>query len=106
MADGAEEIVVRGRSFPLPSSDEYSQHGIELEEPPRVRVFELCRFLADVARDVVLATAQERRTSVLPDMTQILQLEDWHHPTSSIMRIVRADRRLSCNSHKSLLPEK
>jgi hypothetical protein len=29
---------------------------------------------------MMLATAQERRVSVLPDMTQILQLEDWHHP--------------------------
>ena len=28
----------------------------------------------------MLATAQERRVSVLPDMAQILQLEDWHHP--------------------------
>jgi hypothetical protein len=72
--------VVRGRALQLPSSDEYKQRGIELEERSRVRVFELSRFLADVARDLVLAAAQERRISVLPDMTQILQLEDWNHP--------------------------
>ena len=59
---------------------EYGQRGVAVENPPRVRVFELCRFLADVARDSVLATANERRVSVLPDMTQILQLEEWHHP--------------------------
>jgi hypothetical protein len=80
VTDGAEEIVVRGRALQLPFLDEYKQRGIKLEEPPRVRVFELCRFLADVARELVLATAQERRVSVLPDMTQILQLEEWHHP--------------------------
>jgi hypothetical protein len=33
-----------------------------------------------VARDQVLATYQEQRISVLPDMTQLLQLEEWHHP--------------------------
>lgn len=59
---------------------EYAQRGVAVENPPRVRVFELCRFLADVARDSALATAKERRVSVLPDMTQILQLEEWHHP--------------------------
>jgi hypothetical protein len=42
--------------------------------------FELCRFLADIAREQVLATPEERRISVLPEMEQILQLEEWHHP--------------------------
>ena len=28
----------------------------------------------------MLATVQERRVSVVPGMTQILQLEEWHHP--------------------------
>ena len=55
-------------------------HGIELEQPPRVQAFELCRFLADISRDLVLATPEERRISLLPDMSQILQLEEWHHP--------------------------
>ncbi|MFZ1138758.1 MAG: hypothetical protein ABR881_29235 [Candidatus Sulfotelmatobacter sp.] len=66
---------MRGERQPVPSLDGYAQHGISLENPPRVRVFELCRFLADVALNSVLATAQERRVSVLPGMTQILQLE-------------------------------
>src|SRR5438128_2131662 len=33
-----------------------------------------------VAREQVLATPDERRVSVLPEMEQILQLEEWHHP--------------------------
>jgi hypothetical protein len=80
IAQDAREIIVREHPIPLPSVDEYARHGIELEEPPRVQVFELCRFLADIAREKVLATLKERRVSVLPEMDQILQLEEWHHP--------------------------
>jgi len=76
----ADVIVVRNQAISLPSITDYRRHGIELEEAPRVHVFELCRFLADIARDKVLATPEERRVSVLPDMKQILQLEEWHHP--------------------------
>ncbi len=80
VTDGSKEVMVRDRVVQLPSIDEYAIHGIELEQAPRVQVFELCRFLADILRDEVLATAQERRISVLPDMLQLLQLEEWHHP--------------------------
>jgi hypothetical protein len=80
VAEGATEVVVRDHAIPLPSVEVYAQRGIDLEQPPRVQVFELCRYLADIARDQVLATPQERRMSVLPGMEQILQLEEWHHP--------------------------
>lgn len=80
VADLSREIILRGQRQPIPSIDKYKQRGIALENPPRVRVFELCRYLADVARNSVLATAEERRLSVLPAMMQILQLEEWHHP--------------------------
>jgi hypothetical protein len=80
VAQDAREVVVREQAIPLPSLDQYARHGIELEQPPRVQVFELCRFLADIARQQVLATPQEQRVSVRPDMEKILQLEEWHHP--------------------------
>jgi hypothetical protein len=80
VAEDAREVVLRGQSQPIPSLDEYAQRGVTVENPPRVQVFELCRFLADVARNSVLATTQEQRVSVLPDMAPILQLEEWHHP--------------------------
>ena len=80
VAVGLREVLVRNRAIPLPSVDEYARHGIKLEQAPRVQVFELCRFLADIAHEQVLATTSERRVSVLPDMEQILQLEEWHHP--------------------------
>jgi hypothetical protein len=80
VAEDAREVVVRRQRHPIPSLGEYAQHGIAVENPPRVRVFELCRLLADMARDAVLATPKERRVSVPPDMKQVLQLEEWHHP--------------------------
>jgi hypothetical protein len=76
----AMEISVRGKSFTLPSLAEYGRHGIDLLEPPRVMTFELCRWLAAVARDEVLSTPEERRANVPPELAQFLQLEEWHHP--------------------------
>jgi len=76
----ASGVVLRGRNIALPSVEDLRRHGIEVEAAPRVQVFELCRFLADIAREDVLMTPEERRASVLPGMEQILQLEEWHHP--------------------------
>jgi len=80
VAAGAKEFVLRGQPQQIPSLAEYTARGIALEDPPRVQAFEFCRFVADVARESVLATTRERRLSVSPDMAQILQLEEWHHP--------------------------
>jgi hypothetical protein len=80
VAKNASEVVLRGQALRLPSVDECLRHGIALEQPPQVQVFELCRYLAGAAREQVLATAQERRVSMPPDMIQILQVEEWHHP--------------------------
>jgi hypothetical protein len=87
VAADAREIVVRGKALPLPIPNEYELRGIDLGQPPRVQVFEVCRYLAHIARERVLATEQERRVSVLPDMIQIMQLEEWNHPN-----IVENDR--------------
>jgi hypothetical protein len=80
IAENASTVVVRGRALPVPARHEYATHGIELEEAGRVRVFELCRYLAAVDREAVLATPDERRVSVRPEMVQLLQLEEWNHP--------------------------
>jgi hypothetical protein len=76
----ATNVVVRGTAIPLPDADVYAAHRIDLADPPGVRVFELCRYLAAIARDEVLATTGERRTNVLPEMTEILVLDEWNHP--------------------------
>jgi hypothetical protein len=76
----ARSVSVRGSVVPLPDRSAYADHGIELADPPGVQVFELCRYLAAVARDQVLATPSERRTNVLPEMAEILVLDEWNHP--------------------------
>lgn len=90
VAVDAREVVLRGTPRPIPSRAEYSRHGIALEDPSRVMRFELCRFFAGTARTEVLSSPEERRISVLPGMTQILQLEDWNHPD-----VVEDDQRPS-----------
>jgi len=80
VAQGATELTLRGAHWQIPSWRQYAGRGIALKAAPRVKVYELCRYLADVERDAVLATEAERRTSVLPSMQQILRLEQWHHP--------------------------
>jgi hypothetical protein len=73
-------VILRGESLLTPDLAEYPLHGISLMEPPRVQVFELCRYLAAIRRDQLLATPQERRACVPDGLTQILQLEEWRHP--------------------------
>ncbi len=80
VADDATEVVLRGRSVRLPDAAEYADAGITLEDGERVRIFELCRYLAARAREDVLATGSERRVSVQPGMEMLLQLDEWHHP--------------------------
>ncbi|MFZ1699232.1 MAG: hypothetical protein WBO10_00005 [Pyrinomonadaceae bacterium] len=76
----AQCIFLRQSQFTLPDISEYARHDIDLVDFPRVRVFELCRFLAATHRESCLATNSERRSSVRPEMEAILQLEEWHHP--------------------------
>lgn len=80
MAQGATEVIVRSKAISIPSAPDYERLGIPLEDPNRIRVFELCRYLAAIDRDAVLATKDERRLSVLPELDQMMQLESWHHP--------------------------
>ncbi len=71
--------MIRGIPLPLPPREQYAGHGIQLEDDRRIHTYELCRFVADVARDRVLASPEEQRVSVA-DMTKLLQLEEWNHP--------------------------
>jgi len=80
VAENAASVVLRGRPLALPRPADYAGKGIHLEDQTRVRVFELCRYLAAIARDDVLATPDERRGSIRPEMTQLVQLEEWNHP--------------------------
>jgi hypothetical protein len=80
LAEDASEVIVRGRARAIPNRDDYARCGINLEDGSHAHVFELCRYLAAIARDDVLATPDERRISVPPELIQLLQLEEWNHP--------------------------
>lgn len=80
VAQGATACVVRGNPVTLPPADAYARWGIALSETPRIQVFEACRALAELRRDAVLATPEER-CAALPDALELLmQLEAWRHP--------------------------
>jgi hypothetical protein len=80
VAPSAQSLLLRGRPAALPGWKAYADHGIELEDPPGVFVYELCRYLAAVARDDVLAAEAQRRVNLDPRCQQLLQLEQWCHP--------------------------
>lgn len=80
IARTATHFSLRGQLVALPERSAYALQGIELAQPEDIEVYELCRFLAETQRESVLATPAERRMSVLPELTQVLQLEEWRHP--------------------------
>jgi hypothetical protein len=80
VAAQTQQIDLRGEPIVIPSADQFEELGIALAMAPRVQVFELCRALAATHRNLVLAAPAERRTSVLPGLPQIMELNDWHHP--------------------------
>lgn len=80
VAEDAQHVQLRGKLFQLPTPDAYSAHGIDLLDPHRIHVFELCRYIAAESREQVLATTAEQRVSVRPEMSQLMQLDEWHHP--------------------------
>ena len=77
----AGHVSVRGEAVVLPTSAAgYAAQGVQLERPPAVATFELCRYLAAVRRPLVLATDAELRRGFPDDLAVILQLDEWHHP--------------------------
>lgn len=73
------EIVLRGETLEVPQLSAYATKGVIVEEK-QPAVFELCRYLAHDHREAMLATETERRVSVLPEMKQIMLLDEWNHP--------------------------
>ena len=76
----AMQVKVRDGTYELPTLSQLAKHGIELSEPPRLTVFELCRFLAAIDPTNVLCTPKERRCSVFPELKELLTLKQWNHP--------------------------
>jgi hypothetical protein len=75
-----QTIRIRGVEYAVPSRELLTRYGITPEDPARVHVHELCRFFAATNRDQVLATTDERRVNLSPEMGQLLLLDEWNHP--------------------------
>jgi len=80
MAEGVSRVILRGTPQELPTAEQYGAVGIDLGDPPTVAAFEVCRYFASTARESVLGTSAERRVSVMPDMAEIIILDEWNHP--------------------------
>ena len=73
------EVIIRGKSIPLPSNPEYEAAGIRLEFD-RPAVHELCRLLAEQHRELLLASQTERKTNLPNSLPHLITLDDWQHP--------------------------
>jgi hypothetical protein len=80
LEEGLQNMMVRGNLTPTPEIADYAIYGVFLRDPPHVAAFEFCRALAAIARNEVLATPEERRACIPPELVQIMQLEEWNHP--------------------------
>ena len=80
VAEAATHAPLRGIRFAMPQLPAYAALGIELVGAPRVHVFEFCRAAAELRREDVLATPDERRFNVPPDFKELLVLDEWNHP--------------------------
>ena len=76
----ASWLELRGEKIQLPDPPEYARAGVMLEDPPRIHVYELCRWLAHTRREQVLATEVERRSVLAADMRLLMTLDEWRHP--------------------------
>jgi len=72
------KLKLRGDMIARPN--DFAAAGMTLSKAPKVATFELCRLLAYLHREKILATSEERQ-SLLPDgMTKLVILDDWYHP--------------------------
>jgi hypothetical protein len=77
----ATKIRIRDTVFPVNHDREfYVSKGIELSEPPGIKIYEFLRGLLPERRDLLLATKDELEQRLTTQVPLILQLDEWHHP--------------------------
>jgi len=79
--EGVSAIRIRDRVVPLEITEEtLAREGIELVEPPQITGADLVRHLIIEHRELLVATEEELRDRIPPDLPLILRLNEWHHP--------------------------
>ncbi|MHA7854831.1 DUF7003 family protein [Marinobacter shengliensis] len=75
----SEFIDLRGTELKVPTTAELASVGIQAEEESPL-VFEVCRWLAEKAPSLVLATEQEKQANLPAGVVKQLEVEEWNHP--------------------------
>lgn len=78
---GLHTIRIRNTDFTVNLSPTMLQTaGVVPQDPDQLQAFELLRVLIPKYRDFLLATEDELRSRVPPDLDEILVLDEWNHP--------------------------
>lgn len=74
-------FLIRGKEIKINHSPSYyASKGIELEQPPQIKIWEFLRGLIPEYRSDLLATEEEIRSRIPKDIPLILTLDEWYHP--------------------------
>lgn len=77
---GVKSMLLRGQKIPI-STDFgfYSQKGVELEDPPKIMIWEFLRGIIGDYKEQFLASEGEIRQRIPMDLPLILRLDEWYH---------------------------
>jgi hypothetical protein len=79
--EDAKTIRIRELIVPLKlSQEQLAEKEIDLVEAPQITGAELMRSLLPEYRELLLATEEELRGRIQPELPLILRLDEWHHP--------------------------
>ena len=75
-----KSMLLRGNKIPISVDPSfYQKRGIELEEPPKVKVWEFLRGINGDYKELFLVTEDEIRERIPKDLPLILRLDEWFH---------------------------
>jgi hypothetical protein len=75
-----KSLLFRGQKISISTDPEfYMQKEIELEDPPKIMIWEFLRAINGDYKEQFLATEDEIRQRIPNDLPLILKLDVWHH---------------------------
>lgn len=73
-------MLLRSQIVPIPPNiDFYKSKGVELEDWPNVMVWEFLRAINSDYKELFLASNEEIRQRIPPDLPEVLLLNEWYH---------------------------
>jgi hypothetical protein len=75
-----KSLLLRGQKIEITTDpDFYKSRGIELEDSPKIMIWEFLRAVNSDLKEQFLATEDEIRQRIPKDLPLLLKLEEWHH---------------------------